>query len=657
MNRVIFVFFLLLFPMNMICVSSESFYIVTNHSSYCPSEISGEPCLTLNQYVVHGSRSLNVTLTFESGNHFLTYKYGSYKLYNYGSGYGYRSSAFVMTAQSAKIIYSFPQARLSVNSVHSVEISGITFTGSGGIISVYRAQEVQVYDCHFQKVRLYLRNVGNATFVRCTFSNYIYNNQHYSSPAALSFYSSTAVVIQCNFTNNEGAILFQYYRASGKQLLLSIIESTFANNTSNYPEGGAVVIRNYGQSYYYYGNYYYTDTDMQHLNIRQSRFVNNTSQYGGGALYLNANHVQVVVEQCIFIDNTADRKGGRYRSRESGGGAVYLRGRNSSYTLTGNKFINNSANQCGALNVIAYLDRNITTIMNNTFYHNKADSAVDVGGGAMCISNTSAVVTNSTFVGNSAKVDGGAILSNNSTVTIIDSYFSNNTALRDGGALAVNVCPSDFTITDTCFMENQAGDDGGAIFVGRKGSHVRVDRGSLINNHATDRSGAIAIFGNNIEVTDTDVAGNSARIGETGSSCNSNVITSIPFQRDYNCLFYGAVNATVGGEQERKCLTVTVSDYCIEYLPTLAGELRSTVAVAYTSLSVSITIVLAVLIYITVTRLLKCNREGQTANEDCPEPLYAQATNDEAFDMKANELYGKCWGIIFNHNTTQAIYS
>ena len=231
---------------------------------------------------------------------------------------------------------------------------------------------------------------------------------------------------------------------------------------------------------------------------------------------------------------------------------------------------------------------------------------------------------------------------------------SNNTALRDGGALAVNVYPSNFTITDTCFMDNQAGDDGGAIFVGRKGSQVRMDRCSFITNHATDRGGAIAIFGSNIEVTDTDVTGNSARFGETGSSCNSSVIAFIPFQRDYNCLFYGAVNATVGAEQERKCyrnlkLALTVSEYCIEYLPTLAeiysGELRSTEAAAYTSLSVSLPIVIAVLIYIAVTRLLKRNRERQTANEDRPELLYAQATernDDEAFDMKANELYGKC---------------
>ena len=422
MNRVTFVFFLLLFPMNIICVSSESFYIVTNHSSHCPSEISGEPCFTLNQYVVHPSRSLNVTLTFESGNHFLTYKYGSYKLYNYGSGYGYRSGAFVMTAQSAKITYSVPQACLSVNSVHSVEISGITFTGSGAIIDVYSAQEVRVYDCYFHKVRLYLSNVGNATFVRCTFSNYIYNNQYYSSLAALSFYESTAIIIQCNFTNNERAIWFNKYYSDNH--LLSIIESTFANNTPNYYDGSAVVFL----SQSYYPNYYYIDTDIQHLNIRQSTFVNNTSQFGGGALYLNANNVQVVVEQCTFIDNAADREGGRYRSRENGGGAVYLHGRNSNFTLTGNKFINNSAKRCGALDVNTYLDKNnmiiiLSSIMNNTFYYNKAVSAVDVGGGAMCISNTSTVVVSSTFIGNSAKVDGGAILSNNSTVTIIDGYF------------------------------------------------------------------------------------------------------------------------------------------------------------------------------------------------------------------------------------------
>ena len=458
MNPVIFVW-LLLFLMNIICVSSENFFIVTNHSSDCPSEISGEPCLTLNQYVARPIGSLNVTLTFESGNHFLTY-------YSYGSyfyGYGYRNDVFVMTAQSAKIIYT--RGLFFIRNVRSVEIRGITFTGSSAQISVYSAQEVHVYDCHFQNVRLELSNVGNATFVRCTFSNYIsyFEPEYYydiviiSRLAVLSFYNSKAVIVQCNFTNNEGAINFEHFNNNRNSQLLSIIECTFANNTPNIFEEGVVALFNYGQPYY--GTDYF-DSEVQVLMIMHSVFVNNTSQYYGGY-------------------------------RESSGGAIYLRGRNSVLILTGNKFINNSANRCGALCINTYLDRNnITTIMNNSFYYNKARSEIDVGGGAMCISNTSVVVTNSTFVGNSAKVDGGAILCNNSTVTIIDSYFSNNTALRDGGALAVNVYPSNFTITDTCFMDNQAGDDGGAIFVGRKGSQVRVGRCSFINNHATDRGGA-----------------------------------------------------------------------------------------------------------------------------------------------------------------------
>ena len=318
--------------MNIICVSSENFFIVTNHSSDCSSEISGEPCLTLNQYVARPSRSLNVTLTFESGNHFLTY-------YSYGSyfyGYNYRNDAFVMTAQSAKIIYT--RGQFSISSVHSVEIRGITFTGSSAHISVYSAQEVCVYDCHFQNVTLYLSNVGNATFVRCAFSNYISYFEQYYEPviisrlAVLSFYNSKAVISQCNFTNNEGAISFEYFNNNHNSQLLSIIECTFANNTpNNFEEGVVALVIRYGQPYY--GTDYF-DSEVQVLMIMQSIFVNNTSQYhGGGALYLNADHVQFAVQQCTFIDNAADGDGVGFTLwpsyRESSGGAIYLRGRNS----------------------------------------------------------------------------------------------------------------------------------------------------------------------------------------------------------------------------------------------------------------------------------------------------------------------------------------
>ena len=45
------------------------FHIVTSSSSPCPGRVTGEPCLTLQQYVSIPSRSPNITLEFEAGTH------------------------------------------------------------------------------------------------------------------------------------------------------------------------------------------------------------------------------------------------------------------------------------------------------------------------------------------------------------------------------------------------------------------------------------------------------------------------------------------------------------------------------------------------------------------------------------------------------------
>ena len=55
---------IVLLSASIMCVLSESFHIVTSHSSPCPSEITGEPCLTLKQFVAHSWNNIisNITL-------------------------------------------------------------------------------------------------------------------------------------------------------------------------------------------------------------------------------------------------------------------------------------------------------------------------------------------------------------------------------------------------------------------------------------------------------------------------------------------------------------------------------------------------------------------------------------------------------------------
>ena len=51
--------------------SCERFNIVPSPDSSCPGEFTGEPCLTLQQYVANPSLSSNITFELYPGNHHL----------------------------------------------------------------------------------------------------------------------------------------------------------------------------------------------------------------------------------------------------------------------------------------------------------------------------------------------------------------------------------------------------------------------------------------------------------------------------------------------------------------------------------------------------------------------------------------------------------
>jgi predicted outer membrane repeat protein len=197
------------------------------------------------------------------------------------------------------------------------------------------------------------------------------------------------------------------------------------------------------------------------------------------------------------------------------------------FSITESSFIQNSADSCGVL-TIPYYHISIAQITDTTFDSNKAST----GGGALCLANTSAVISNCTFTGNRALGNGGAMVSHDSMVVINHTIFHSNMAGGDGGALISNAHPSNYTISQSTFTHNQAGDDGGAIFIGHRGSYVTLDQCTFTNNRAIDRGGAITIFGSTLEITGTSFDNNRAALGETFSSCNSSIMTSIYGHRD-----------------------------------------------------------------------------------------------------------------------------
>ena len=609
-------------PVLISCMSNETFYIVTSSKSYCPLEFIGQPCLTLEQYASHLRHdSSNIILMIESGNHFLQsseLQFGQY--YN-------RINDFIMNADhsGAKIIYTTPPRELEYvyNSVgilviyaQYIQINGITFIGSFAHIEVKYAQEVMINNCSFQGISISLRVVNNAMFSRCTFSDH--RRYHHTGGliinGALSIRYSTAVkIVQSNFTNNEVAI--------------------------------------YGLLQKYY--YYYSRHRVPSLHIQECIFSNNTSKFIGGAMHLaghgDNNHASISVNRSIFFNNTANESGG----------AIYVNFQYLDFSIMETSFIQNSAESCGALNIltIPHYNASIAQITGITFDSNKANT----DGGALCLVNISAMISNCTLTGNTAAGLGGAMVSDDSMVVINHTIFHNNMAGGDGGALVSYVHPSDYDISQSTFTHNQAGDDGGAIFIGHRGSYVTLDMCTFTDNNATDRGGAITIFGSTLEITETRIDNNRAALGETFSSCNSNVTTTIYGHIDINCSYdcpsTHRFNATAPCKAQN--LTNITLDVSIEYRPPepTIKNINKVAKTAYASLSISSIIVIAFLLYLSIEKLarskIKCVKWSTMtilppSTQSQPEPLYAEATvqvssdNVEMIEMKSNVLYGKC---------------
>ncbi len=620
-------------PVLISCVSNETFYIVTSSNSYCPHEYIGQVCLTLGQYASHHrSGSSNVTLTIEPGNHFLQssgLRFGQYSN---------RINSFIMNAEhpGTKIIYTTSPREFGYvyNNFYAeyIQINDIIFIGSFVYIGLNYAQEILINNCSFQGVSISLFGVNNAIFSRCTFSDY--RRYHHTDGViideqngALSIHDSSAVVIlQSNFTNNEGAL--------------------------------------HGYNYFYYSS-----SRVLSLNIQKSIFSNNTSEFEGGAVYLTGHedHSQTIVSvnRSIFFNNTASQSGG----------AIYLDIERLDLSITETTFIQNSAESCGVLNILTvpyyYYDTSIpqTTsiaqITGTTFDSNRAST----GGGALCLANTSAVISNCTFTGNRAVGNGGAMVSHDSMVVINDVVFHSNMAGVDGGALISNAHPSDYTISQSTFIHNQAGDDGGAIFIGHRGSYVTLDMCTFTDNRATDRGGAITIFGSTLEITGTSFDNNRAALGETFSSCNGIVMTSIYGHRDINCSYDGPTSVTdhhfntTESCQNQSFINITldvsIGDFCIEHQPPepTIKEVNTVAMAAYASLSISAIVVIAFLLCLSIEKLvrskIKCVTRSTVSvvtpfTQSQPEPLYAEATveigsdNVEMIEMKPNVLYGRC---------------
>ena len=415
-------FFILLSALqSTLCIK---FHIMTSLRSDCPGELAGEPCLTLQQYVSYPSHNSNITLEFESGNHSLN------SMFTISSGTYF---GLVATTNATINCDGLSSANIRISSITKVDIKGINFI---------RCRSVE------------FNSVTNGTIVMSNFY------QMLTGTRLLYLSSSTYIlIVNSNFSDNHGAFV------------------------------------NYGSAIY--------SSQVRSLTIIQTSFSNNTANYGGGAIYFETSRstsTYLVIEGCSFFNN---------RAVFGDGGAVYV---SSSYqstiiTSNGNVYENNSAYSSGGVFYIS--SASMATVTENRFINNRA---INNRGGALYVSGSNSISnTGNTFMNNTARGSGGALyLSGASSVVNTGNDFVNNTATYDGGA--VYVSSSSTTNSDNSFMNNRAIDDGGAIYV----SGNSVNNGNtFINNMANDAGGAIYASGS---ITDTKNTFSSNKVNNNGGA-------------------------------------------------------------------------------------------------------------------------------------------
>ena len=486
-----------------VTVSCDEINIIPTPDTPCPGASKGEPCITLQQYIANRTdfNSQNTTLNFYSGNHFLDSQLSI----------SYVNSFAMRATKTATIFCSQPYSgyRFAFQGVHTVQIRGITFNGcSVSLDDIENAAIVKSsfvnktgYTCCNRQAVLGAQSTqaghGSSVLIKqCVFSDNIGGN------GAVYDFTSNLTVDQCTFINNyaayyEGGAI---YKNSGR---ISILNSHFSHN-KGIKEGGAVSILADQATI---ANCSFSDNVAGGVGgavvafaspvvITNSYFTDNIARPNGshgGALYAYGSNAGVIITDSYFSDNVAGPISGNggavyivrasplnnyHRATQAinqyngnitisgntfeynvasggGGGAIYSGVRYATIFLTKNTFSHNTAASCGAVQIIEIWLHYDANFIGNVFTHNRATGQV-AGGGAMCISKATALVSDNTFSHNTAAGDAGALqMGDCDIVTIERSKFSNNAAQGNGGVIHAYFFSTNYTITHSSFTNNQ----------------------------------------------------------------------------------------------------------------------------------------------------------------------------------------------------------
>ena len=253
------------------------------------------------------------------------------------------------------------------------------------------------------------------------------------------------------------------------------------------------------------------------LYAEQASFVDNQNADQGGVIY---NNGVLRTKNAQFINNTAKNEGG----------AIYNNA--GDITLESTSFISNAATNNISNGGAVANGSGVITITASSFGRNRA-----LDGGAVWVQDgTTAIITGSQFISNSAGY-GGAV-ENRGVVTITKSLINQNAATFGDGGGIWNLS-GNLYVRDTTISNNTAATTGGGI--SHYASTMLLDRVTISGNTAADNGGGVYASAP-MNLTNVTISGNTA----TGASAGGGGVFQGPGTASLQQVTFANNNASFG---------------------------------------------------------------------------------------------------------------
>ena len=290
---------------------------------------------------------------------------------------------------------------------------------------------------------VYSANGCSLTIVNSSF----YNNVGYGYGRVFTVVYSTIAIALSSFKTNCGGIILSNHSS------VSLNGNWFSNNSA--VQGGVVFAVNnatvlVNENYFMFnqaqkGGVIYADGNSTVLITSCSFEQNRANKSDGGVVYLT--HANIIISYSNFTMNTA---------MLHHGGVVYCP-ENGTVNILGCRFINNMAfiNGGAIATMLSTVDISMSDFINNTVTVHRSS------GGAMYLTSTRGIISETLLKRNSAGLIGGGIYMSDSIIKLNSNDFNENKADLGGGIGGnLSMIGTSLIVVDCRFIYNY----GGAMF-------------------------------------------------------------------------------------------------------------------------------------------------------------------------------------------------